>query len=193
MNIRMILLSILIILIFISFVIGGYIIDCYNGYIHLRNSSDTQLAQVDSSYQRRFDLIPNLVNTTKGYLQHEQKVFADIAEARTRYSGAVGEDKIKAQGGIDSALARLLVIMENYPNLKADTNVIALTDELAGTENRINIERMRYNETIRNYNNHIQRFPNNLIASHFGFKEKILFKIEEKVRVAPIVNLEVKQ
>ena len=176
----------------VGLMLFGFVSGTYNTCITLRNSVDTYWSQVETQYQRRLDLIPNLVNAARGYIIHEEKVFADIAQARTHYAGAVGDDKIKAQGALEGALARLLVIMENYPNLKADKTVQDLMFELAGTENRINIARQRYNEEVKNYNTTIQMFPANIIAGMFNFKDKPLYKSDEVAAKAPVVNLEVK-
>jgi LemA protein len=179
-------------LVITGLMIFGWISGTYNDFVTQSNTVDTQLSQVETMYQRRFDLIPNLVAAARGYIIHEEKVFSDIAQARTHYTGAVGDDKIKAQGTLDGALARLLVIMENYPNLKADQTVRDLMAELAGTENRINIARQRYNEEVRLFNTKIQVFPGNLIASTFNFKDKPLYVSETGANKAPVVNLEVK-
>lgn len=165
----------------------------YNNFVLSRNAVDTSWSQLEAQYQRRCDLIPNLVNATKGYLFHEKEVFADIAEARTRYAGAVDEDKIKAQSALDNALARLLVIIENYPDLKANATVKDLMFELAGAENRVNVARQRFNEETRAYNNSIQIFPNNFVASAFNFKEKQLYVSERGAEKAPAVNFEVEK
>ena len=179
-------------IIIIGLMVFGWVTGTYNDFVAQRNTVDTQLSQVETMYQRRFDLIPNLVAAARGYIIHEEKVFADIAQARTHYAGAVGDDKIKAQGTLDGALARLLVIMENYPNLKADQTVRDLMAELAGTENRINIARQRYNEEVRLFNTKIQVFPGNFIAGAFNFKDKPLYVSETGANKAPVVNLEVK-
>lgn len=164
----------------------------YNSLIQKAMTVNTLWSQVETQYQRRADLIPNLANSTKGYILHEQKVFDDIAQARTHYAGATTiNDKVKASNEIESALARLLVIIENYPNLKADATVRALMDELAGTENRVNIARQRYNEGVQDYNTVIKIFPVNYIANKYNFKEKIFFVSEQGSEKAPVVNLEV--
>lgn len=177
---------------FIGLMLFGWVTGIYNEFVQKGKLVDTQWSQVETQYQRRFDLIPNLVNSTKGYLLHEQKVFNDIAQARTHYAGAMRGEKVKATGEIESALARLLVIIENYPNLKANETVKALMDELAGTENRVNVSRQRYNEATYDYNFAIARFPNNILAGMFNFKEKLLFESAKGAEIAPIVNLEVK-
>ena len=152
----------------------------------------TSWAEVQTQYQRRFDLIPNLVAATKGYLDQEQKVFGDIAEARTRYSGAPSgsDEQVEATGQYEGALARLLVVMENYPVLKSDVTVRALTDELAGTENRVAVVRDRYNGQVQVYNVMIKRVPGVFFASLYGFDEREFFKSQEGANSAPVVNLE---
>jgi LemA protein len=147
-------------------------------------------SQVETQYQRRFDLIPNLVEATKGTMKQEQKVFGAIAEARTRYSGAqTGGEKVEAANQMESALARLLVIMENYPQLKSNETVQQLMAQLEGTENRIAVERRRYNEVVQDYNTTIKRFPGALFAGMFGFDAKPYFNSEEGADKAPKVDL----
>ena len=130
-------------------------------------------SQVENVMQRRADLIPNLVNTVKGYAKQEKDIFIQVAEARAKLAGArTIPEKISANQGIDSALSRLLVVVEKYPDLKSNVNFMALQDELAGTENRIAVERMRYNDTLKNYNVMVRQFPNNIAARVFGFTTK---------------------
>ena len=180
------------IIIFVSLLIFGWVTGTYNNFVQLRNQVTTQWGQVETQYQRRFDLIPNLVEATRGYLIHEQKIFKEIAEARTRYAGTIGNEKVEAQGELEGVLARLLVIVENYPNLKANETVRGLMDELAGTENRVNVARQRYNETVYTYNTSLQVFPSNILAGMFQFKDKQLFVSNIEAKNAPKINLEVK-
>ena len=157
-----------------------------------REALNSAWAKVDVVFQRRSDLIPNLVQTVKGYAVQEQTVFGDIAAARAALVGAkTPQDKIAANGQLDSALSRLLVIVENYPQLKSDQNFMRLQDELAGTENRIAVERRRYNETVQDYNTYIALFPNSVVAGMAGFaRNDAYFKTEEGARQAPKVNFD---
>ena len=157
-----------------------------------REAVNAAWAQVDVVLQRRADLIPNLVQTVKGYAVQEQTVFGDIAAARAALVGAkTPTEKIAANGQLDSALSRLLVIVENYPQLKSNENFMRLQDELAGTENRIAVERRRYNDAVQDYNSFISLFTNSLIASFAGFvRNDAYFKTEEGARQAPKVNFD---
>ncbi len=166
-------------------------------YVGVRNTLVTKneavkaaWSQVDIVLQRRADLIPNLVETVKGYAQQEQTVFGDIAKARSALlSAGTPSDKIKANQALDGALGRLLAISENYPQLKSNENFMRLQDELAGTENRIAVERKRYNDALQDYNTYIQHFPNNIFARWAGFKpNEAYFTATEGSRVVPKVN-----
>ncbi|MBX4181556.1 LemA family protein [Candidatus Parcubacteria bacterium] len=162
----------------------------YNGLVSLNENADAQWAKVETQYQRRFDLIPNLVNSVKGILNQEQTVFGDIAEARTRYAGATTPDaKAAAASDVESALGRLLVVVENYPQLQSSANVRDLMTQLEGTENRISVERTRFNDVVLAYNTAIKRFPRNLLAGIMGFHERSYFKAANGAEVAPAVNL----
>ena len=168
---------------------GIYVFSTYNSLITLNITADTQWKQVESNYQRRFDLIPNLVETVKGITKQEQAVFGDIAEARTRYSGAISaDDRAKAASQVEGALGRLLVIAENYPELKSSDSFQTLMSQLEGTENRISVERMRYNEYVRNYNLKVMRVPSSMIALIFGFQEREYFNADEGSENAPEVK-----
>jgi LemA protein len=165
-------------------------------YVGIRNELATDKeavagawSQVDVALQRRADLIPNLVETVKGYAKHEEGVMAAIASARAALIGAkTPQEKIAANTQLDGALGRLLVVVENYPNLKANENFLRLQDELAGTENRIAVERRKYNEKVQTYNTKIQLFPNNIVASMSGFaREDAYFKTDAGARTAPKV------
>lgn len=162
----------------------------YNRFVSQEEVIKTQWAQVENQLQRRNDLIPNLVEATKGFAQQERDVFQAIADSRAKLAGAGTPDqKMAAANEQTSALARLLVVVENYPTLKSDATFARLMDELAGTENRIAVERMRYNESIQAYNTSRRQFPGNITASIFGFKgDYKLFEAPESAKVAPKVD-----
>ncbi len=179
----------LIIILAVVVVIALYAVVSYNGLVGLNIAADTQWKQVESQYQRRFDLIPNLVESVKGVMTQEQKVFGDIAEARTRYSGAVSaNEKAAAASQVESALGRLLVITENYPALKSSEAVQSLMTQLEGTENRISTERMRFNQSVQSYNLKVMRFPSSIMASLFGFDERQYFNATPGAENAPKVK-----
>jgi LemA protein len=181
---------VIIVLVLIAFLLGSMYVGRRNEMVRKRETVNAAWSQVDVVLQRRADLIPNLVETVKGYAGQEQKVFGDIAAARSQLLNAkTPADKIAANGQIDSALGRLLVIVENYPQLKSNENFMRLQDELAGTENRIAVERRRYNETVQDYNTYISLFPNNVVAGMSGFtRNDAYFKADEGSRQAPHVN-----
>src|ERR1700761_3323641 len=173
-----------------------FIVGC-SSYVGAKNQMVTKneavkaaWSQVDIVLQRRADLIPNLVETVKGYAQQEVTVFGDIAKARSALlSAGSPQEKIAANGQLDGALGRLLVVVENYPQLKSNENFLRLQDELAGTENRIAVERKRYNDTLQDYNTYVQQFPNNIFAGWAGFKPNpAYFTASEGSREAPKVN-----
>ncbi len=174
---KIVLLGLAAVLVIVVLSFGSWLMNSYNTMVDSSSQVDTSYAAIQSQYQRRFDLVPNLAESTKGYMKHEQQVFKDIADARRNYASAKGNPKeeVKATNQYEGALARLLVVMENYPVLQANSTVQKLMDELAGTENRINVARDRYNETARVYNVLIKSFPKNLIATMFGFESKELF------------------
>ena len=181
---------ILTLLLIVAVFLGAAFVRGRNEMVAQKEAIRAAWAQVDNVLQRRADLIPNLVNTVKGYAAHEQKVFDDIASARAQLAGArTPADRIAANSQLDGALSRLLVVVENYPNLKADQQFLKLQDELSGTENRIAVERRRYNEVVQKYNTNIQLFPNSLIASISGFqREDAYFKAEGQAREVPKVD-----
>jgi LemA protein len=183
---------ILVVLLILAFVLGSAYVSRRNQMAIKREQVNAAWAQVDVVLQRRADLIPNLVQTVKGYAVQEQTVFGDIAAARAAMMGArTPADKIAANGQLDSALSRLMVIVENYPQLKSNENFMRLQDELAGTENRIAVERKRYNDAIQDYNTYISLFPNSLVASFAGFaRNDAYFKTEEGARQAPKVKFD---
>src|SRR5215470_393419 len=167
------------VILLILLIVGMTLAGTYNRLVAQNEQVNQSWAQVQNVLQRRADLIPNLVETVKGYAAHEKEVFEKVAEARSRLAGAVSpHEAAAANAGLTSALGRLLAIAENYPDLKANENFARLQDELAGTENRISVERMRYNEAVRAYNTAIRRFPTNLLAGMFGFGEKEYFEAE---------------
>jgi LemA protein len=167
-------------------------ISTYNMLVRLNQEVNAGWAQVETQYQRRYDLIPNLVEATKGTLTQEQEVFSKIAEARQGYAGAQTQsDKISAAQNLDSALARLLVIVENYPELKSNETVLSLMDEIAGTENRISVERKRYNDIVRTFNNKSMTFPTVLFARMFGYSQKPYYESVKGSEIAPKVDLKV--
>jgi LemA protein len=161
----------------------------YNKFTGNEEAIKTQWGQVQNQLQRRNDLIPNLVETTKGFAQQEKDVFTAVAASREKLAGAqTPEQTIKAANEQSAALARLLVIVENYPQLKSDATFMRLMDELAGTENRISTERMRYNERVQEYNTLRRRFPSNVTAKVFGFKEYPYYEAPPASQAAPKVN-----
>jgi len=179
----------LIILLIIVLLIGGYLWSFYNGLVKQDQAITAQWAQVENQFQRRFDLIPNLVASVKGAMAQEQKVFGDLADARTRYSGAQTiNDKAAAASEVESALSRLLVIMENYPQLKSIETVQTLMAQLEGAENRVAVERGRFNDEIKTYNQQVVVFPGNLVAKMFGFSAKAYFEAAAGAATAPQVN-----
>jgi LemA protein len=161
----------------------------YNRFVSQEEAIKAQWAQVENQLQRRNDLIPNLVETVKGYAQHEEGVFKEVADARSRLLAAKSpEETIAAANQQTSALGRLLAIAENYPQLKANEQFNRLMDELSGTENRIAVERMRYNERVQEYNTSRRQFPSNVTAKLFGFKEYQLFQAPPEAKQVPKVN-----
>lgn len=171
----------------------------YNKMIELDEKVSAQWAQVENQYQRRYDLIPNLVATVKGYAKQESEVYTQVAEARSKAGGVITldasilEDEQKmqqfqrAQDSLGGALQRLLSVTENYPELKSNENFLALQDQLEGTENRISVERKKYNEIAQNFNTTIRRFPNSLLANTFGFRPKVYFQASSEAQSAPKV------
>lgn len=169
--------------------IGGFLIGGYNGLVEQREAVSAAQSEVQTNLQRRADLIPNLVNTVKGYAAHEEAVFTEIADARAALSGAkTVEEMNTANTALDSALSRLLLVVENYPDLKADQQFINLQDELAGTENRIAKSRQSYNEQAKEYNTKIRRFPTSLLAGMFNFEPAAYFEAELESQTVPNVN-----
>lgn len=177
------------VLVGIIIVAGIYGTSIYNSFITTNENIDAKFSQIENQLQRRSDLIPNLVETTRAFASQEKEVFTRIAEARAKLAGAetIGETA-KADADLSSALSRLLVVVERYPELKSDANFRQLADELAGTENRLSTARRDYNEAVRQYNTRIKRFPGNIIAGAAGFEKRPYFEAAETAREAPKVN-----
>lgn len=179
----------LIIVIAIVVLIGIIIMSSYNGIVSLSEDVDSKYATIDTYLQRRADLIPNLVSTVKGYTQHEEKIINSITEAREKMTSAkTVTEKAEANDELTTALNNLMVVVENYPDLKASQNFIQLSDELAGTENRIATERNRYNESVQTFNAKIRKFPTSFIASIMGVEKRDYFEAQAGADQAPSVN-----
>ena len=186
-----VILAVVAVVAILIFAIIASLVGTYNGLVEKQAEVDQKFAQVQTVLQRRSDLIPNLVSTVKGYAAHEESVYTAIADARAALSGAkTPEELSEANGELDSAISRLLVVVENYPDLKASANFTALQDELAGAENRISTERGRYNEAVKEYNTAIKKFPNNIFAGMFGFTAADYFEADEGAQKAPEVNFD---
>ncbi len=181
----------LIIIIAIVVIIGIMLISGYNGMISKQEKVENALSNLDVMLQRRADLIPNLVNTVKGYTNHENEVVDKVTEARTKLVNANSvEEKNTANEELTSSLKALMVVVENYPDLKSSENFINLSDELSGTENRISVARKDYNDAVNTFNTTIKKFPNNLLAGIFGFEKAEYFRADEKSQEVPSVNFE---
>lgn len=184
-----VLLVVVIVIVLIILIPFLYLKGTYNSLVTMDEEISGAWAQVENQLQRRYDLIPNLVETVKGYASHEREVFIQVTEARSKVAGAANiPDKIAANNGLSAALSRLLVVVERYPELKANTNFIRLQDELAGTENRIAVERRRYNEMVKAFNARIRRFPTNIVAGMFGFEKGAYFEVPQERQEAPKVK-----
>jgi len=177
-------------LVLLAVILGGMYASARNEMVRKSETINAAWSQVDVVLQRRADLIPNLVETVKGFAAHEETVFGDIAKARAALLNArTPGDRIAANGQLDAALGRLLAVVENYPQLKSNENFLRLQDELAGTENRIAVERRRYNEAVQDYNTYVGLFPNNIFATWSGFqRNNNYFKAPEAARQAPHVE-----
>lgn len=179
----------------VVFILVIWFFATFNSMVSLKEDVEMGQSQIETTLQRRMDLIPNLVSTVKGYASHEEKVFTEIAEARAKLAGSIEsgdmESIAQASNTLDSALGRLLAISESYPELKASQQFTALQDELAGTENRISNARQQYNEKVRTYNTAVQRFPGNIVAGMSGFYPIIpYFEADEGAKNAPVVNFD---
>lgn len=193
-------LIVLLVVVLIIVILFGSFRSTYNKMVTMNESVSAQWSQVENVYQRRSDLIPNLVNTVKGYATHERETLEGVIEARAKATQVtVDPSKLDAasiknfqdaQGGLTSALSRLMVVMEQYPNLKANENFIELQAQLEGTENRIAVERGRFNEAAQNFNIYIRKFPQNLFSGMFGFEKKAYFEAEKGAEKAPVVNFD---
>jgi len=183
-------LLITIIVIVAILLIGGIAIgSTYNSILRKSEDVNQKFSNIDTQLQRRSDLIPNLINTVKGYMTHEQDAIKLVTDARSKLAGASTiEEKAEANSELSSALGRLMVVVENYPDLKASQNFIQLSDELAGTENRVRNARGEYNEAVKEYNLSIQKFPANIIAGMFNFEKKPYFEADEGSSKVPEVN-----
>src|SRR3954451_1069399 len=180
----------LVVIVVLLFAVGGSYVGAKNQMVAKNETVKSAWSQVDVVLQRRADLIPNLVETVKGYAKQEQTVFGDIAKARsTLLSAGNPSAKIAANQQLDGALGRLLAVVENYPQLRSNENFLRLQDELAGTENRIAVERKRYNDALQDYNTYVQKFPNSLFANWAGFKaNEAYFQASDGSRAVPNVN-----
>jgi LemA protein len=173
----------------VAIIVGGTFVSKWNQLVTMDTDIKAKWAQVDNQLQRRNDLIPNLVETVKGFATQEKSIMESIANARAKMAGAGAvQDRIAASNELSSALSRLLVVVENYPQLKSDATFNRLMDELAGTENRLSVERKRYNDSVQVYNVAVRQFPGNLVASILGFREQPYFEVPAAARQAPQVK-----
>lgn len=190
---------ILIVVLVVLLMIYSFFKNSYNALVTLEENVNQAWAQVSNQYQRRADLIPNLVETVKGYAAHEKETFTAVTEARAKVgqmsvspevlnNPAAFQQFQQAQGALSSALSRLMVVVEKYPELKANENFLALQSQLEGTENRISVERKRFNQAVQHYNTTIRRFPTNMLAGMFGFEKKLYFEAQPGAETAPAVK-----
>ncbi|MDR1391791.1 MAG: LemA family protein [Clostridiales bacterium] len=181
---KVIYLTLLVVFIFLFFIIGKY-----NGMVEQREKVYSAKSQIENLLERRIELIPNLVASVKGYTKHEEKILSEISDARAKMSGASSlNEKLNENDNLGSAISRLLVVIENYPNLKANEQFTGLRDELAGTENRLSTARRDYNESVKKYNQKIFSFPNNIFARVFKFEKFEYFKAKDGAQNVPIVD-----
>ena len=177
--------------VFFAIIIVGaiFLVSSYNGLVNRDEAVDSKWAQVENQLQRRFDLIPNLVESVKGFAAQEKEVLGAISDARTKYGGAgTVEEAAEANNELSGALSRLLVVVENYPELKSDVNFRQLMDELAGTENRLAVAREDYNNEVQQFNSKVRKFPGSIMASMFGFEKKDYFEAATGAETAPSVD-----
>lgn len=179
--------GIIIIVIIVLLII--WVISTYNGLVGLRNKKDDQWSQIEVQLKRRADLIPNLVETVKGYAKHEKETFEEVIKARNTYLSAnTPEDEMKASAGVSNAISKLFALAENYPELKANDNFLSLQNDLKDTEDKISYARQFYNDAVLTYNNKVEMVPSNIIAGMFNFKKAAFFEVEEKDKEAPKVS-----
>ena len=184
-----ILLGVVAVIVVVVLGVVGWGISTYNGLVTAQTEVETQQSNIATQLQRRSDLIPNLVNTVKAYAEHEEEIFTAVADARAKLSGANTVSEMEqANTELSSALSRLLVIVENYPDLKANQNFIALQDQLEGKENRIAVARQDYNKAVKDYNQRLRRFPSNLIAGMFGMEQAAMFESSSGSESVPEVS-----
>ncbi len=177
------------IIIAIILILVIWLIGTYNGLVNLRNKKDEQWSQIEVQLKRRADLIPNLVETVKGYAKHEKETFEEVIKARSAYTSSKSvEDEMKASGLMTEALSKLFALAENYPELKANENFLSLQNDLKETEDKISYARQFYNDSVLSYNNKIQMVPSNIVASMFKFEKAVFFETEEKDKEAPKVS-----
>ncbi len=161
----------------------------YNSFVGLQEGVDAQWANVETVLQRRFDLIPNLVNTVKGFAEHEKGIFTEVTRLRSQWAAAgTPDEKVGVANQMQGAMGRLMLVAENYPQLKSNQNFLALQDELSGTENRISVERRRYNDSVRQFNTAIRKFPGVIIANMFGFEKREAFEAAPEAATVPTVE-----
>ena len=186
----MVALIMLVVLIVVVLVLVGWIVGIFNGLVRLRNAVKNAWSQIDVQLKRRHDLIPNLVETAKGYMQHERETLENITKARNLASQASGPGEAgAAEGQLSQALSNFFVVVENYPDLKANTNFLSLQEELTSTENKISFSRQAYNDSAMQMNNRVEMFPSNIVAGMFNFKKADFFEIEEEAeRAVPEVS-----
>ena len=183
------LLIVLVVIVVLAIAVYSFFAGNYNKFVKMDVAIKAAWSQVENQLQRRYDLIPNLVETVKGYAKQEKDVLVEVTNARSKVGGAgTIPDKIAANNQLTGALSRLMVVVEKYPDLKSNQNFMKLQDELAGTENRIAVERMRYNEAVKIYNEAVRSFPANILASMYGFKEAAFFESPKEAKVAPNVK-----
>lgn len=184
-----ILLVVVAVLLILGLSVYSFFKGTYNSLVQLDETSNSAWAEVENNLQRRYDLIPNLVNTVKGFANQEKEVFLGVTEARSKVGGATNRDqRINAENELSGALSRMLLVVENYPQLKSDANFRALQDELSGTENRLAVARKRYNDAVRQFNVMIRQFPQNIVANMFGFEKKTFYEIPDEARANPEVQ-----